>query len=168
MLAPDAGPARRHRLPAVPLVLAIALLVVALLASAVASAPGATKRKKYTVDLDVNAAIVASNGDRNTVAGTFTGPPYGSGAVVYKTRPGPGGAVAATYTGYHKKGTLRGTTLVTPTPQPDGTTSFNGTLQVTGGTRRFRRARGKDLKVTGTLSPADNILHFEIKGTVRY
>ena len=110
---------------------------------------------------------MATTGDRNTVAGTFTGPPYGTGAVIYKTRPA-GSNIAATYKGFLTKGTVRGTSLVTPTPGPNGTISFTGTLQVTGGTGRYRGARGKDLQVTGTSNPQENTFRFEITGTVRY
>jgi len=153
---------RRHRLIA-----RLALAVAAALVLVVAPATGATK-KKHSVDLSVRAARVATSGDSNTVAGTFTGPPYGKGAVVYVTTPAANNALAAKYTGYTAKGTVRGTTLVTPTPQPDGTTSFAGTLQVTGGTGRYRGARGKDLKVTGRFDPRENVFTFEITGTVRY
>jgi hypothetical protein len=149
------------------LVLGIAALAVALLALAVATAPAATKKTKRKVDLVVKAARIATTGDSNTVAGAFTGPPYGSGVVVYKTRPA-GNDLAATYKAYTAKGTLRGTTLVTPTAQPDGSTSFVGTLQVAGGTGRYRGAKGRDLKVTGAFVPAENVFTFQIKGTVRY
>ncbi len=157
---------RPRRRSTAHLVLVAAVATLALLVPTVANAPGAAKAKRK-VDLVVKAAAVATTGDRNTVTGTFTGPPYGSGAVVYKTRPS-GGNVAATYIGYTSKGTLRGTTLVTPAPQPDGTVNFAGTLQVKGGTGRYRGATGKDLKVTGSFSPTDEVFTFQIKGTVRY
>ena len=128
-------------------------------------AGSAAKKKKYKVDLVVHAAIVGSAGNSNTVAGEVSGKPFGDGAVVYRTHPS-GSDVAATYTGFAKRGTLRGTTLVTPTAQPDGTTSFTGTLQVKGGTGRYRGAKGKDLTVTGTLK--DDVLTFHITGRVRY
>ena len=155
----------RRRRPPVRLLLAIGVMLLALLVPSVAGAPGATKKKRRSVDLVVKAARVATTGDSNTVAGTFSGPPFGVGAVVYKTRPA-GADTAATYKAYTSKGTLRGTTLVTPTPQPDGSISFTGTLQVAGGTGRYRGARGKDLSVTGTFK--DNVFTFQIKGKVRY
>ena len=74
--------------------------------------------------------------------------------------------MAANYKAFYEKGTVRGTSLLTPAPQPDGTTKFTGTLQVTGGTGRYKGARGKDLAVEGTL--ANNILTFKITGTMRY
>jgi hypothetical protein len=162
MLARDVPRSRSTRL-----LLGIAGMAVALLVLAVATAPAATKKTKRTVDLVVKAARISTTGDSNTVAGAFSGPPYGSGAVIYKTHPA-GTDLAATYKAYTAKGTVRGTTLVTPTPQPDGSTSFTGTLQVTGGTGRYRGAKGKDLKVTGTFVPAENVFTFQIKGTVRY
>ena len=55
---------------------------------------------------------------------------------------------------------------MTATPQPDGTTSFDGTLQIAGGSGKYRGAKGKDLKVTGTL--ANNVFTFRITGSVRY
>ena len=156
---------RRRRSPA-HLVLGIAVVVLALLVPTVATAPGAAKKRR-SVDLVVKAARVATTGDRNTVAGTFSGPPYGSGAVIYKTRPS-GSDIAATYKGFLTKGTLRGTTLVTPTTMPDGTITFTGTLQVAGGTGRYRGAKGRNLVVTGSFSPQENVFTFSIKGTVRY
>ncbi len=128
-------------------------------------AGSAAKKKKHKVDITVHAAVVGTVGDSNIVAGTLAGKPGGAGAVVYKTKPA-GSNLAATYTAFYEKGTFRGTTLVTPAAQPDGTTSFTGTLQVKSGTGRFRGAKGKDLKITGTL--ANNILTFHITGTNRY
>lgn len=148
------------------LYIAIAVAVVALLVPGLAGAANpAAAKQKHKVDITVKAAVVGSSGSGNTVAGTVSGRPFGEGAVVYKTRPA-GSDLAATYTGFSKGGTLRGTTLVTPAAQPDGTTSFTGTLQVKGGTGRYRGAKGKDLKIVGTL--ANNILTFRITGTVRY
>ena len=149
------------------LYIAIAVAVVALLVPGLAGAanPAAAAKKKHKVDIAVKAAVVGSSGTSNTVAGTLSGKPTGAGAVVYKTRPS-GSDLAATYTAFFAAGTLRGTTLVTPTPQPDGTTSFTGTLQIKSGTGRFRGATGKDLKITGTL--ANNILSFKITGSARY
>ena len=148
------------------LYIAIAVAVVALLVPGLAGAanPKAAK-KKHKADITVHAAIVGTSGTSNTVAGTLSGPPQGSGAVVYKTKPA-GSDLAATYVAYYERGTIRGTTLVTPAPQPDGTTSFTGKVQVKSGTGRYRGAKGKDLKVVGTL--ANNILTFHITGSVRY
>ena len=121
--------------------------------------------KKRAVDITVKAAVVDSANGVNTVAGALSGKPFGSGAVVYKSRSS-GSDIAATYKAFYAKGTLRGTSLLTPTPQPDGSISFNGKLQVKGGTGRYRGAEGKDLKVTGTL--ANNLIRFHITGSVRY
>ena len=144
------------------LYIAIAVGVVALLVPGLAAAAA---KKKHKVDITVHAAVVGSSGNSNTVAGTLSGPPQGSGAVVYKTKPA-GSDLAATYVAFYERGTIRGTTLVTPAAQPDGTTSFTGKLQIKSGTGRYRGAKGKDLKITGSL--ANNILTFHITGTVRY
>ena len=148
------------------LYIGIAVVVVALLVPGLAGAakPAAAK-KKHRADITVKAAVVGTSGDSNTVAGTLSGPPQGTGAVVYRTKPA-GSDLAATYVAYYERGTIRGTTLVTPAAQPDGTTAFTGTVQVKGGTGRYRGAKGKNLKLVGTL--ADNILTFRITGTVRY
>jgi hypothetical protein len=121
--------------------------------------------KKRAVDITVKAAVVDSANGVNTVAGTLSGKPFGSGAVVYKSRLS-GSDIAATYKAFYAKGTLRGTSLLTPTPQPDGSISFAGNLQVKGGTGKYHDATGKDLKVTGTL--ANNLIRFHITGSVRY
>jgi hypothetical protein len=104
-------------------------------------------------------------GSSNIVAGALSGPPTGEGAVVYRSTTS-GSDIAAKYTAFYRKGTLRGTSLLTPAPQPDGTVLFSGTLQIKGGTGKYRGAKGKDLKVTGTL--ANNIITFHITGSVRY
>src|SRR3954454_2597575 len=75
-------------------------------------------KKKRAVDITVKAAVVDSANGVNTVAGALSGKPFGSGAVVYKSRSS-GSDVAATYKAFYAKGTLRGTSLLTPTPQPD-------------------------------------------------
>ena len=126
---------------------------------------GSAAKKKRAVDITVKAAVVDSANGVNTVAGALSGEPFGSGAVVYKSRAS-GSDIAATYKAFYAKGTLRGTSLLTPTPQPDGSISFNGKLQVKGGTGTYRGAEGKDLKVTGTL--ANNLIRFHITGSVRY
>ena len=128
-------------------------------------AGSAAKGKKRAVDITVKAAVVDSANGSNTVAGVLSGKPTGSGAVVYKTRSS-GSDIAATYKAFYAKGTLRGTVLTTPTPQPDGSVSFNGKLQIKGGTGKYRGAKGKDLTVTGTL--ANNRITFHITGSVRY
>jgi hypothetical protein len=143
---------------------AIAMAVVAALLVPGVAAPKAAKRK-HKVDISVRAAVVGTSGNGNLVAGALSGPPGGSGAVVYRTKPS-GSDLAATYTAFYKKGTLRGTTLVTPATQSDGTTSFIGKLQVKGGTGRYKGAKGKDIKITGTLS--GSVLTFQLEGTVRY
>ena len=146
--------------------LVIFVAVVAVLVPGLAGAANSkAAQKKHKADITVHAAVVGTSGNSNTVAGTVSGPPQGTGAVVYKTKPA-GSDLAATFVAYYRRGTIRGTTLVTPVPQPDGTTSFTGTLQVKGGTRRYRGAKGKDLKVVGTL--ANNILTFRVTGSVRY
>jgi hypothetical protein len=126
---------------------------------------GSAAKTKRAVDITVKAAVVDSANGVNTVAGALSGKPFGSGAVVYKSRPS-GSAIAATFKAFYAKGTLRGTSLLTPTSQPDGSISFNGTLQVKGGTGKYRDAEGKDLKVTGTLT--NNRISFRITGGVRY
>ena len=145
------------------LYIGIAVVVVALLVPGLAGAAAA--KKKHKVDIAVSAAVVGTSGDSNTVAGTLSGKPVGEGAVVYRTKPS-GSDLAATYTAFAKRGTLRGTTLVTPAAQPDGTTTFTGTLQVKGGTGRYRGAKGRNLKLVGTLK--DSIFRFQITGKVRY
>jgi hypothetical protein len=142
--------------------IAIAVAVVALLVPGLA---GAAAKKKHKVDIAVKAAIVGTSGGGNVVAGALSGTPNGNGAVVYRTRAA-GSDLAATYTAFYKAGTFRGTTLVTPTAQPDGTTAFAGKLQIKSGTGRFRGAKGKDLKIVGTL--ANNRLTFRITGSSRY
>jgi hypothetical protein len=145
------------------LCIGIAVVVVGVLL--VPGVADSAAKKKHKVDVSVKAAVVGTSGNSNIVAGTLSGPPAGAGAVVYRSTPS-GSDVAARYTAFYKRGTLRGTSLLTATPQPDGSVSFSGTLQIKGGTGRYRGAKGKDLKVTGTL--ANNVITFHITGSVRY
>jgi hypothetical protein len=145
------------------LCIGIAVAVVGVLL--VPGVAGSAAKKKHKVDVSVRAAVVGTSGDSNIVAGTLSGPPAGAGAVVYRSTPS-GSDIAAKYTAFYKRGTLRGTSLLTPAAQPDGTVSFSGTLQIKGGTGRYRGAKGKDLKVTGAL--ANNVITFHITGSVRY
>ena len=112
--------------------------------------------------------------DSNTVAGTVSGKPFGDGAVVYRTHPA-GSDLAATYTGFSKGGTVRGTTLVTATPQPDGTTTHRRSrpylrrdrvrpgMAVRGGplVRSFRKA---GWRWGGRWSGAKDLQHFSSSG----
>ena len=141
----------------------IAVAVVGVLL--VPGVAGSAAKKKHKVDVSVRAAVVGTSGNSNIVAGALSGPPTGAGAVVYRSTPS-GSDIAAKYTAFYKRGTLRGTSLLTPTAQPDGTVSFSGSLQIKSGTGKYRGAKGKDLKVTGTL--ANNVITFHITGSVRY
>jgi len=141
--------------------IAVAVVGVLLVPGVASSAA----KKKHKADITVKAAVVGSSGNGNLIAGALSGPPGGAGAVVYRSQAS-GSDIAAKYTAFYEKGTLRGTSVVTPAAQPDGSTSFTGTLQVKSGTGRYKGAKGKDLKVTGNL--ANNVVTFHITGTIRY
>ena len=145
------------------LCIGIAVAVVGVLL--VPGVANSAAKKKHKVDVSVRAAVVGTSGNSNIVAGELSGPPTGAGAVVYRSTPS-GSDIAAKYTAFYKRGTLRGTSLLTPAAQPDGTVSFSGTLQIKSGTGKYRGAKGKDLKVTGAL--ANNVITFHITGSVRY
>ena len=145
------------------LCIGIAVVVVGVLL--VPGVADSAAKKKHKVDVSVKAAVVGTSGNSNIVAGTLSGPPAGAGAVGYRSTPS-GSDIAARYTAFYKRGTLRGTSLLTATAQPDGSVAFSGTLQIKGGSGRYRGAKGKDLKVTGTL--ANNVITFHITGSVRY
>ena len=145
--------------------LCIGIAVVVMGVLLVPGVADSAAKKRHKVDVSVRAAVVGTSGNSNIVAGALSGPPAGAGAVVYRSTQS-GSDIAAKYTAFYKRGTLRGTSLLTPSAQPDGTVLFSGTLQIKGGTGRYRGAKGKDLKVTGAL--ANNVITFHITGSVRY
>jgi hypothetical protein len=145
------------------LCIGIAVAVVGVLL--VPGVAGSAAKKKHKVDVSVRAAVVGTSGDSNIVAGTLSGPPaepvrWCTGA----RRPGP---TSRPSTRRSTRGAPCAGRASSPRrPQPDGTVSFSGTLQIKGGTGRYRGAKGKDLKVTGAL--ANNVITFHITGSVRY
>jgi hypothetical protein len=53
---------------------------------------------------------------------------------------------------WYAKGTLNSTATATATGQPDRSISYSGTERVTGGTSKFKHARGT-YTITGTSAP---------------
>lgn len=67
------------------------------------------------------------------------------------TAPAPNGTFTFTskFIDYYAAGTETGTLTGTATPQADGSTAFAGTGKITGGSGRYKHAKGT-LKFTGT------------------
>lgn len=143
--------------------------LVAVVALAFAGSAFAAKAKNHKVNVTVTATgLVAANGV-TTVVGTVTGKPFrGEGAIVYRVKAAPGGKLAAKVRAFSTLGSLSGTTLVTSTAGPNGSSTYTGTAKVTGGTGAYAHAKGSNLKVTGGIASATAPLVVKITGSVKY
>jgi hypothetical protein len=143
------------------------LLFVMVLGAVLSIAPLALakgKKRTHKVNATINAAQVAQEGSTGVLAGTFSDPGLGSGAVVYRAGGGttPG---TVTFTVFLAKGTLRGNATDTVTPNATGV-SISGTGRAAGGTGPYKGAAG-NVTFSGS-SGSDHIVHLSIKGTLRY
>src|ERR1044072_9072103 len=99
--------------------LCIGIAVVVVGVHLVPGVADSAAKKKHKVDVSVRAAVVGTSGNSNIVAGTLSGPPARAGGVGCRSTPS-GAGVAARYTAFYRRGTRRGTSLLTATSQPDG------------------------------------------------
>ena len=143
----------------------LALALVAALA-AVPIASGATT-KSHTLNATVHMAVVSESGASPVRwAGEVTGKLTRRSAILLTSTAANGEATGKAIL-FTKKGTITATTANKVEPQPDGSVRFPGTFKVTGGTGRYRGARG-----SGTFEgavPADsNVLDGTLNGHIRY
>jgi hypothetical protein len=147
----------------------VGLLTLALTAW---SAPLAAARSAHRVNLRFYIAQVLEPSSKLVDAGTVTGT-FGRGAVVARsTIPGgvvtPGMTISGRTMLWYVAGTLASKGTITLTAQPDGSTSYTGSGDITGGTGKFAGATGNGT-VTGT-SPINDFGHATLNwtGTVAY
>jgi hypothetical protein len=160
---------------------AIIISFVALLAliGSGATLAGAATSHKLTATIQQaeisQTGSVPSAGSTATVAATFDSTPGGNGAeVTHVTFTGPTAAPAtfgfnAKATAFVAQGSVTITLQGTLAIQPDGSLKFAGTGKITGGTDRYKSAKGS-FTFTGT-SPSGGPGHvdtFHYTGTITY
>jgi hypothetical protein len=132
-------------------------VVLGLLAVAAVAVPSTASARTVNFTGTATARVIAGN----VIAGTTTGT-FGPGAVVYRTRVGPNNTVVSSFTLMQATGTFRGTATVTQTPGQNGApTTLTGTARITGGTGRYRGARGR-FSLSGQIA-ADGLI--SLRGT---
>ena len=162
---------RRRFFGARLLTLVAVIAFAALAATPVASA----KKKTHTVDATMKVAIIEQTEGANHFAGSITGKPLGTAAVlgVAALTNTPTGLITESQpTLYYKKGTLRMKATDVVTVQPDSSISLNGTYEVLGGSGKYKGASGSGT-FNGTLPPGSGlrvgtVVTFDVDGTVRY
>jgi hypothetical protein len=143
--------------------LMIAVLTVALAAG---GSSLALARSSHKVKLTSQLASVSTSGNKIVDAGTVKGT-YGSGAIVVHSTV-TATTIAFKTTVWYVKGTINSKGTLQVATQPDGTTTYTGSAKATGGTGRFKGARGT-FKVTGTSPPNDTVhATLTATGTLKY
>ena len=143
-----------------------ALVLVAALACLLALPVAADARTRSVNGTTVRLAIVGTADGANVFAGTVRGP-WLRGAGEVLSRPAGENRFASTGTIYDGKGTIRVAFTNTVTPQPDGSATFAGEGRFTGGTRRYRGARGR-FTFSATSAANENFIVARFSGTIRY
>ena len=144
-----------------------ALLAAMLLLVFSAASPAGGKRTR-TVDATLKQGLVHQDSRGNHYAGRITGRPGGTGATLLVASPGSTpGTIDVRGTAFYRRGTIRLRGTNTATAQPDGSFTFQGSGTITGGTGRFKGARGS-VTFSGTQPANDPVQTFEIDGTIRY
>jgi len=147
--------------------------LAALCVGAVFAAPAMAVRD--STDATVTIVAISSEGDppvsgSNRVAGEVRGD-LGRGAYVGTNSFGPPGEFEGRFRAFFKKGTLKGRLSGTGTANPDGSVSFSGSGEYTGGTGRYKGADGsftfEGTQPPDTTSDSEPSV-FEVDGTVRY
>ena len=143
----------------------------AVLTLAVAGAAGAatvkTTPKKRSISTTFKVATLDTSGNTITAAGEASDKLAGKGAVL-ETSTGTATEQTTKTTFFFAKGTVRGTSKVTITSNPDGSITFQGTGDITGGTGAYHGIKGKNFKITGGTAPNSTVITGKVVGTVTY
>jgi hypothetical protein len=144
------------------------LLATALVVAAVMSVGGsaALAAKNHSVSATGKAVGIGPSGTATLAIGRFTGS-LGEILVSFKTKVLSNGNLSSTFTAYTRNGTLKGTALQTPTATPSGGSTLSGTAKVISGTGLYSGAKGT-LSAAGTQAKDDPVIHYKLKGTIRY
>jgi hypothetical protein len=149
------------------------ILAAAGIAAAVPAAQGATGKHQLKLTIR-DSTIVAQGdrpGDRQTTAGLISGPAFGSGIESISDRVTSASAstfsFAGTITIYSSHGTLDGMITIRIKPQAKGGATGAGTLTITGGSGRYKGARGA-LTFTGAESARSSVFVSHASGAIVY
>lgn len=151
-----------HRILSVLLLTGVALL-------------GAVPAQAATVKADstIRLATISSKGtppaagSSSISAGRITGSSFGAGAIIAKVTYGENLSFTTKARSYGKRGTVTSTLKGTAKVNPDGSVSLRGTGTFTGGTARYKGAKGK-LTFTGRVPKDSQVAIFKIKGSFSY
>jgi len=136
------------------------LLVLALLAGSAVAA--ATTR---SVSVTANLKTTSRDGLRATQKGPVTATPLGKGTLTLRTFIQKG-RITASFTARIGRSTIRG--KATGRVEVDGRMTYDGTATVTGGTGRFRNARARGLKFTGSAPLNGRTSQIKLRGRLSY
>jgi hypothetical protein len=142
------------------------LAVVVCAAIAVPQIATGARKKSHTVDATMKIAAIETSGSRTVLAGRVKGKGIRTPAVLIKAKVS-GTTVTSRSVLYGKKGTTRTKETQTFAAQPDGSVKFTGISRFTGGTGRFRGARGK-MTLEGTLPKGGSVYTYHLTGKLRY
>jgi hypothetical protein len=148
----------------------VRILLALTLVLALVVAPGAAEAaKKKTRNLrgTIHMAMIGPNGNSGSkFAGEYVGRPLGTAALLFRNTvansESNGKAVI-----YTRKGTIRANATNQLQPQPDGSVLLPGTFKITGGTGRYKGARGRGT-FAGVLPANSTIFEVEVEGKIRY
>src|SRR3954452_17654179 len=142
------------------------LAVVVCAAIAVPQIATGARKKSHTVDATMKIAALETSGSRTVLAGRIKGKGIKTPAILIKAKVSGSTATSRSVL-YGKKGTLRSKETQTFAAQPDGSVRFTGTSKFTGGTGKFRGARGKTT-LDGTLPKGGSVYTYHLTGNIRY
>lgn len=141
--------------------LLLPLLLVLALTAGSAVAVAATR----SVSVTANLKTTERDGLRATQKGPVTVTPLGKGTLTLKTFIQKG-RITASFTARIGRSTIRG--KATGRVEVEGRMSYDGTATVTGGTGRFKDARARGLKFTGTAPLNGRTSQIRLRGKLTY
>jgi hypothetical protein len=151
--------------PRSSIIIILALAIAAALAPATA-AGAQPKKRQHAIDATMRLAIIGANATDNFYAGQITGKPWGTAALLARNRVSGSESIGQAVI-YATRGTVKATIVNQVEPQPDGSVRFPGTFKITGGTGRYKGARGKG-EFNGVLPAGSGVFTFELRGNIRY
>jgi hypothetical protein len=145
------------------IILAFAMAAALAPATATGEQP---KKRPHAIAASVRLAIIGANATDNFYAGQITGKPWGTAALLARNRASGSKSIGRAVI-YATRGTVKAPIVNQVEPQPDGSVRFPGTFKITGGTGRYKGAKGKG-EFNGVLPAGSNVFTFELRGNVRY
>jgi hypothetical protein len=146
-------------------IMILALAIASALAPATATGEQ-PKKRPHAIDATLRLAIIGANATDNLYAGQITGKPWGTAALLARNRASGSKSIGKAVI-YATRGTVKATIVNQVEPQPDGSVRFPGTFKITGGTARYKGAKGKG-EFNGVLPAGSTVFMFELSGNLRY